>query len=147
MQLFHEYSLETITSLWVNHASLVSKTKGYRSRWASVDLQKLNITLQSCSSRCWVGWIWYRYKPSKFTACQIDVCGNPTHKETLLIFQCRVCFAMERMFLSCLWGYDNKGVKENYQIPLRYPWTAMILHLSGTLLPGKHFQNSASLKL
>jgi len=39
MQLFHEYSLETITSLYVSHASLVSKTKGYRSRWASVDLQ------------------------------------------------------------------------------------------------------------
>jgi hypothetical protein len=106
---------ETVTSLWVSYASLVSKTKEYRSRWALVDLQKLNIMLQSCSSRCWVGWMWYRYKPSKFTACQIDVCGTPTHEETLLIFQCRVCFAMARMFLLCLWGCDNKGVKEDYK--------------------------------
>jgi hypothetical protein len=128
MQLFHEYSLETITSLWVIHASLVSKTKGYRSRWASVDLQKLNIMLQSCSSRCWVFWMWYKYKPSKFIARQIDVCGTPTHEETLLIFQYRVCFAMARMFLSCLWGCDNKGVKEDYQFPSgihELPWTGL----------------------
>jgi hypothetical protein len=111
---------ETVISLWVSCASLVSKTKGCRSRWASVDLQKLNIMLLSCSSKCWVGWMWCRYKLSKFTSGQIDVCvcGTPIHEETLLIFQCRVCFGMARKFLLCLWGCDNKGnkgMKEDYQ--------------------------------
>lgn len=47
MEFFHEYSLETITSLWVSHAPPVSKHKGHRSKWASTDVQKLNIFIHS----------------------------------------------------------------------------------------------------
>jgi hypothetical protein len=101
----YQDSLETrnvlcvlFTASWVKSASSVNTIRKQSSRRASIYLHNCNLMSKPCSSRCWMGWMWYRYKPSKVNACQTDMQGTPSCEQTLLVLWYRICSTMATVF-------------------------------------------------